>query len=71
MCTGAAWCLATTRAGCPARPICLLDEYLNKEKARMQQSPCYDDTYTLRRNVPMELRQKQKQELTGKIGYID
>lgn len=61
----------TVAAGCPARPICSLDEYLNKEKARMQQSPCYDDTYTLRRNVPMELRQKQKQELTGKIGYID
>ena len=61
----------TVVAGSPAKPICTIEEYLEKEKARMQQSPCYDATYTLRCNVSMELRQKQKQELSGKIGYID
>ncbi len=61
----------TVVAGSPAKPICTIEEYLKKEKTRMQQSPCYDATYTLRQNVSMELRQKQKQELAGKIGYID
>lgn len=61
----------TVVAGSPAKLICTIEEYLEKEKTRMQQSPCYDATYTLRRNVSMELRQKQKRELAGKIGYID
>lgn len=61
----------TVFVGSPARMLCTLNEYLEKEKERMQESPCYDDTYTLRRNVSMELRMKQKEELAGKIGYID
>lgn len=61
----------TVVAGTPAKPICTLDEYLNKERDRMTGAPVYDDTYTLRKNVSMELRMKQKEELTGKIGYID
>ena len=61
----------TVVAGAPAKKICSLEEYINKEKERMKDSPCYDDTYTLRKNVSMELRMKQKEELEGKIGYID
>ena len=61
----------TVYAGSPAKMLCTLDEYLEKEKKRMQGSPCYDDTYTLRKNVSMELRMRQKRELTGKMGYID
>ena len=57
--------------GNPARVLCSLEEYLHKEKIRMEESPCYGEEYTLRKNVPMELRLKQKSELSGKIGYID
>jgi maltose O-acetyltransferase len=57
--------------GSPARVICSLDEYLEKESKRMKDSPVYDDSYTLRKDVSMELRMKQKKELEGKIGYID
>lgn len=57
--------------GSPARVICSLDEYLEKEKERMQTAPVYGEEYTLRQNVPMELRMKQKADLEGKIGYID
>ena len=63
--------LGSVAAGSPARVLCTLEEYLNKEKARMEVSPCYGEDYTLRQNVPMEKRMQQKQELTGKIGYID
>ncbi len=58
-------------AGTPARVICSLDDYLEKEKARMKESPVYDESYTLRQNVSMEKRLQQKEELDGKIGYID
>lgn len=58
-------------AGSPAKVICTLEEYLNKEKDRMKESPCYGEEYTLRQNVSMDKRMKQKEELKGKIGYID
>ena len=57
--------------GSPARVVCTLEAYLNKEKSRMETAPCYGEDYTLRQNVPMEKRLQQKEELTGKIGYID
>ena len=37
----------------------------------MQTAPRYGEEYTLRQNVSMEKRAQQKQELQGKIGYID
>ena len=58
-------------AGSPARVLCTLEEYLNKEKARMAESPCYGEEFTLRQDVSMEKRMQQKRELAGKIGYID
>ena len=57
--------------GSPARIICTLDEYLEKEEQRMTTSPVYDESYTLRKKISLELRLKQKDELSGKIGYID
>ena len=57
--------------GSPARVICTLEEYLAKEKSRMETAPCYGEEYTLRQNVSMEKRLQQKEELTGKVGYID
>lgn len=57
--------------GSPARVISTLDEYLEKERRRMETSPCYGEDYTLRKDVSVEKRMRQKQELDGKIGYID
>lgn len=57
--------------GTPAKTICSLENYLTKETKRMNMSPCYGEEYTLRQNVSMEMRLKQKEELEGKIGYID
>lgn len=58
--------------GSPARVICTTEEYLNKEKKRMKDAPCYGEEYTLRKNVSMEKRIKQKEELSGNvIGFID
>ena len=54
--------------GSPARVICSLEDYLSRERSRMETAPCYGADYTLR---SMERRMHQKQELAGKIGYID
>lgn len=62
---------SSVAVGTPARVICTLEEYIDKEKARMCNSPVYGEEYTLRKNVSMELRMKQKAELACKIGYID
>ena len=61
----------TVIAGSPAKVICTTKDYLAKEKVRMNTSPCYGEEYTLRKNVSMDKRYQQKQELNGKIGYID
>lgn len=61
----------TVAGGSPARVLCSLEAYLAKERGRMAESVCYDESYTLRKDVSMEKRMRQKQELAGKIGYID
>lgn len=58
-------------AGSPAKILCSLDEYLDKEKTRMENSICFGEEYTLRQNVSMEMRMQQKESLKGRIGYID
>lgn len=58
-------------AGSPARVISTLEEYLAKERSRMETAPCYGEEYTLRQNVSMEKCMEQKAALDGKIGYID
>ena len=57
--------------GSPARVICTLAEYLEKEQIRMESAPCYGEEYTLRKRVAMDKRMQQKGELEGKIGFID
>lgn len=57
--------------GSPARVITTLDKYLEKEKQRMSMSPIYGEDYTLRKNVSMAKRMRQKEELGENIGYID
>ena len=61
----------TVVAGSPARVLCSLEEYLQKERTRMETAPCYGEEYTLRQDVSMDKRMEQKAALEGKIGYID
>lgn len=57
--------------GSPARVICTTEEYLEKERRRMETAPCYGAEFTLGKDISPENRMRQKQELTGRIGYID
>lgn len=57
--------------GTPAKSICTYDEYIQKEKKMMRESPIYGEEYTLRKQVSMGMKMKQKEELLHKRGYID
>lgn len=58
-------------AGSPARIIESTEDYIKKERARMEISPCFSAEYTLRQNVPMEKRNELRNKIDGKIGYIN
>ena len=60
----------TVVAGNPAKKICSLGEYLEKEQRRLETGPCYGEEYTLGSHVSMEKRLEQKKALERKIGYV-
>ena len=59
-------------AGSPAAFVMTLEEYIKKNRQRMEQSPFFDRTYSLSHGVPMPLRVEQKTALQNtKLGFID
>ena len=58
-------------AGNPARIICTLDEYLKKQKSKMEKGPVYDEDYTLRGNLTEEKKQQMIDELQDTMGFVD
>lgn len=57
-------------AGNPACEICSVQDFLAKHSRQMQSSPCYDESYTLRKNVSDEKKHQQKRELENSVGYV-
>ncbi len=57
--------------GSPARVICTLDEYINKEKLRMKSSPMYDANYTLNGKLTLEKKEQQRKDLINTIGFVE
>ena len=51
--------------GSPARVVCTLEAYLEKEKRHMETAPVYGEEFTLRGHISAERRSRQKQELEG------
>lgn len=58
-------------AGNPAKFICTIDEYIEKNKRKMENSPVYGEEYTLRANVDDTKKQKMYDELENKMGFVD
>lgn len=58
-------------AGNPAKFICTIDEYIEKNKRKMEDSPIYGEEYTLRANVDNAKKQKMYDELEDKMGFVD
>ena len=57
--------------GNPARFICTTEEYINKNRELMKESPCYEEEYTLRQNVDDNKKSQMYKELENKMGFID
>ena len=57
-------------AGNPAKMIYTIEEYIDKEKERMQEACVYGEEFTLAGNISEENKHKQKYDLKGKVGYI-
>lgn len=58
-------------AGTPAKVISSLDDYIEKHKEAMKKAPVYSEEYTLRKEVSMDKRVQQFEELRSQGGYID
>ena len=61
----------TVVAGSPAKPICTLEEYLEKERKMMEHAPVFGKEYTLGGGIDAEKKAKQKDALsTVKNGFV-
>lgn len=58
-------------AGTPARILYTLDDYLEKEKKRMETAPCYGPEYTLRESISPEKKDEMRRALENGIGFVD
>ena len=58
-------------AGNPAKFICTIDEYIEKNKRKMEDSSVYGEEYTLRANVDEAKKKKMYDELENKMGFVD
>lgn len=58
-------------AGNPAKFICTIEEYIDKNKIKMEDSPVYGEEYTLRANVDNTKKKKMYDELENKMGFVD
>lgn len=57
-------------AGNPARKICSIEEFIQKNKERMETSPCYGEAYTTRKNVDEEKKAQMNTELHDGWGFV-
>ncbi|MCI1998808.1 MAG: acyltransferase [Olsenella sp.] len=59
-------------AGNPARPICTVEEYLDKERAKMSELPVFGEEYTQRANVtPLIKDMVERLRSAGGHGFIE
>ena len=57
-------------AGTPAKKICTIEEYLDKEKIKMEESPIFDEDYTLLKGITSKQKKEQRFKLSNRIGYV-
>ena len=61
----------TVYAGNPARFICTIDDYLEKNRNLLKTNPVYDYSYTLGGNITEDKKQQLINELQDCIGYVE
>lgn len=61
----------TVYAGNPVKYICTLEEYIEKNKVRMEESFIYGEEYTLRAKIDDSKKNQMYEELKNKFGFVD
>lgn len=56
--------------GNPARIVSELDAFLATRADEMSSSPCFDETYTMRRNVTDDMKRDMNRQMKSGIGYV-
>jgi maltose O-acetyltransferase len=57
-------------AGNPAQFICTIDEFLLKKRNEMNMYPCFDETYTISKNITADMKDEMNGRMKDKIGYV-
>lgn len=57
-------------AGNPAKKICTIEEYLNKNRELMKVRPVYENEWTIREEINDSKKEQMKKDLLDGIGYI-
>ena len=59
-------------AGCPAKVITLADDYIEKQKVFMTKENCFDESYTLRKNISNDKKAEMIDLLRKhKVGFVE
>lgn len=61
----------TVVAGNPARIISTIDRFIEKNKSLMNNNLVYDESFTLRGGISRKKRKEMKDQIVGKIGFVD
>jgi maltose O-acetyltransferase len=57
-------------AGNPARFICTIDDFLQRKRDEMKIYPCFEEEYTIGKNVTADMKKEMNIKMKDKIGYI-
>ncbi len=61
----------TVAAGSPAKVICSLEDFIDRNKQLMATSPVFENGYTLTENISMEARKAMREKLEHtKTGFV-
>ena len=60
----------TVAVGSPAKAICSLNDYIEKNKKLMIDRPCYGEEYTLRKDISEEMKDEMKEALYNGFGFV-
>lgn len=56
--------------GSPARAVCTIDEFIRRNKAKMNEGRVYSEEFTLRGNITKQQKDKQKEDLLNGDGFV-
>ena len=57
-------------AGTPAKKLCSVEEFIEKNKKLKNECPCYGEEFTTRQNVDDEKKEKMRRELENTCGFV-